>query len=35
MITWYTFSYIQFTAFGYRNGVVVGVELEIYKIASK
>ena len=26
------FFNIQFTAFGYRNGVVVSVELEIYKL---
>ena len=29
MITLYKFSNIQFTAFGYRNGGVVGVEVDI------
>ena len=35
MISWYKLSNIQFTASGYRNGGVVGVELETYKFLGQ
>ena len=35
MNTKYKFSYIQFTASGYRNGGVVGVEVEIFKFLGQ